>query len=66
MNSSDVSNGIVCCRGPHFLDWKVLHEKGAKSMIAVPMVSCKQVIAVLSLASNVVNAFERCPSDVQL
>lgn len=60
----ELYTGILCYRGPHFLDWKVLHEKGAKSMIAVPMVSSKQVIAVLSLASNVANAFERCSSHV--
>ncbi|GMH44980.1 hypothetical protein BSKO_12937 [Bryopsis sp. KO-2023] len=57
--SDIVSTGDYAKQGPHFLDWKALHEKGGQSMIAVPMFSNKQVIAVLSLASSVANAFER-------
>eukprot|EP00803_Ostreobium_quekettii_P002073 evm.model.scf_1461EXC.1 EVM.evm.TU.scf_1461EXC.1 scf_1461EXC:11343-17643(-) len=57
--SDVVSTPDYAERGPHFLDWKALHEKGAKSMVAVPMYSCKQVVAVLCLASSANNAFDR-------
>jgi hypothetical protein len=32
VRTADYSRG-----GPHFLDWKALHEKGAQSMVAVPI-----------------------------
>lgn len=61
-HAAAVAEDLVCSadylkQGPHFLDWKALHEKGANSMVAMPMFSCNQPIAVLCLASSEPNAF---------
>jgi hypothetical protein len=46
-----VVTGDFSARGPHFLDWKALAERGCVSMAALPMFSCNRPVAVLCLAS---------------
>jgi len=46
--------------GPHFSDWRHIREQlGGRSMLAVPMCSHKQVVAVCGMASSVTDAFQR-------
>jgi len=46
--------------GPHFSDWRHVREQlGGRSMLAVPMCSHKQVVAVFGMASSVKDAFQR-------
>jgi hypothetical protein len=47
-----VVTGDFAARGPHFLDWKALAERGCVSMAAAPMFSCNQAVGVLCLAST--------------
>lgn len=49
--------GDYAAQGPHFLDWKSLHEKGCVSMVAIPMFSCNVPVGVLCLASSKHDAF---------